>query len=469
MDVQIVLSSVIEEIKSFDILKETNEREKLSTLERLMVELIELKLRHRWTDASLNDVIQLIREIAKQTETLQYFLSQNYCSIVENPLSTTNTIFKYFGWVAHSDKWKSYVTCDGRCRLEDEKQFNSICNVCEERNKIGKKIGKEKGGEYLQLDTKKNVRFWYKKIQYAVADAMEVTDVLNDLIAYKPGSNYNEDGSITDFRNGTFNAHLFHEHKLFLDEATVDNKGLLLTHIIVPILISSDSLTLFRHSVKDGYTSLSPMFMSILSLHPQTRYKYVSCIGLIPGPRPNNVELFYYPFFQELKHLENEGFVHSHYKVRVVLIMCTGDYRWIPKLTLHLSIPSPHACHICSLIGKYSIEHNQGQYRTQYCYLHVTHHLRKVLKLSIIRKKGQSALTHATNQSIYDCPSHNFKLNDDIKRNAEKVRSSYKPNDAIEKCGQKALPILLNVLRNYQFHRQMLFDPMHIVLNLFSS
>ena len=398
----------------------------------------------------------------KDTGSLDSLMDSNSNYQENNPLNSTHAIFKYFGWNEHSDPWSYLVTCESRCSLEDPKEQNTPCSFCEERNLIASQKGESNGKEFITLDSKKNVRFWFKTIKHALLQALEVPEIMHSVVQYKPGCHYNDDGSITDFKNGTFNGILFEHYRTYAtrdDVSSQDN-----CFIIVPILISSDSLTLFKHSVKDGYTSLSPMFMSILSIHPHVRYKYVNCIGLIPGPKPIKVDMFYLPFFKELKHLEKDGFLYKGSRFRVVLVMCTGDYRWIPKLTRHLSIPSPHACHICDMVGVYSIEWNQGQYRTQYRYLRQNHPLREKLKNRIVRKKGQSSVSYITQKTIYDCAKHTYKSNNHFIEVALKLSKAHKKDDAIERYGLKSLPILLNVLSLYNIYTQMLFDPMHIVI-----
>ena len=85
-------------------------------------------------------------------------------------------------------------------------------------------------------------------------------------------------------------------------------------------------------------------------------------------------------FFNSLNHaLEQKGFFYKSYWVVVRLVACTGDYRWIPNISLHQSIPSRCACHICNLEGEYSIEHGQGIYKTQYMHLPINDQVRKEL------------------------------------------------------------------------------------------
>ena len=101
----------------------------------------------------------------------------------------------------------------------------------------------------------------------------------------------------TDFRNAQFNQVLYELENC----RNANNDHPNAKKIIVPIIISGDSLTLFKHSVNNGYCSLSPLLLSVLSFPPSIRYKFVSCIGLIPGPKPINYDLFYEHVLQQLK------------------------------------------------------------------------------------------------------------------------------------------------------------------------
>ena len=185
---------------------------------RILIKLVELKIRHRLTDAALNDLIKVIKLID---------LSHNF---IPKYVKNTETLFEAFGWDKKHTNWKCMLTCKQRCSLSTKKIMPPIayteCSTCTGRNEeLMKKADtkniqltkkrkptnndtsdseqesrlKKVDAQQLQydlLETTKNVHYWYKNIQTVITELLCIESLLSLLVNYIPGEHYNEDGTM---------------------------------------------------------------------------------------------------------------------------------------------------------------------------------------------------------------------------------------------------------------------------------
>ena len=150
-------------------------------------------------------------------------------------------------------------------------------------------------------------------------------------------------------------------------------------------------------------------------------------------------------------------------------LLFVGDYRWIPKLACHMQFPSHLACHLCDVpLCMHDHIHNGDNdpwYKEPFRFLS--------LDQKGIRKRKELAEDSGCEYKDKDCcyrlPEPVAMTNKEAtERGEESNASQYSYGNSkhpSKKNGFKSIPSAI-VMLNWFLITWMLFDPMHIISNV---
>ena len=112
---------------------------------------------------------------------------------------------------------------------------------------------------------------------------------------------------------------------------------------------------------KTGQNKIWPLICLNLNLPLTEHFREDSIlpIGIIPGPQsPSDLDSFLYPFITEARQLSStgvrecyDGSTQTYFRLRVHVVLCTGDTPAIAKLLRMKSATASSCCRFCNIQG----------------------------------------------------------------------------------------------------------------------
>lgn len=100
--------------------------------------------------------------------------------------------------------------------------------------------------------------------------------------------------------------------------------------------------------------SMMPCYISPIFMKKEIRNEHVQLLGLYPGPKQDNLDMYGEIWYKELS-LLREPFYETvggkRYSFNVVFVMYSGDYKHMPDITQHKQLPSVTPGHTCKFEG----------------------------------------------------------------------------------------------------------------------
>jgi hypothetical protein len=119
------------------------------------------------------------------------------------------------------------------------------------------------------------------------------------------------------------------------------------------IHLSADGFNLFKHAL-DGQISMMPCYISPIFMKKEIRNEHVQLLGLYPGPKQDNIDMYGEIWYKELS-LLREPFYETvggkRYSFNVVFVMYSGDCKHMPDITKHKQLPSVTPGHTSKFEG----------------------------------------------------------------------------------------------------------------------